>query len=608
MKYIKNRYEQKVNELINSFCVPYKSKANDEYLCTVFNYVVKNYFWSEPYVIWGAGEMSQIILNNLNVSPHNLKSIIDNNEKNWGKSIGGYLVSDPQYIIENSIKNVFVVVCDENITVEIINQIKSINPNIHICSLADARLEVPSGAQSIHLEIFMKLCAYVEATNVDEKNHLLEILICLYLKIRDFVYALKYIDILIAEYNSPEKYIILRHELNTLLKNLRMELKARKSKDILLLLFDNLGAHDIYHNESNMPYFNELKNSGTYCTKAYSPAIYTKDSTACTFLKKKVKEYYDLLLYASECNKHASPLVDKVKSCNYDFNIYASEYITNNLKKTIEIDFLLYKRNENMSASSPAVFWNALTEMVSSNKPLVDYLYFYEETHLPCLGGNHSTATKAFAFLPNYKPSNPFFHYDNDSPTQIQELFNMRHAEALHYLDEQAEFYLEMLSESAIKLIYADHSRNLKGAFLKTEKSKNELYHSNAYHIPLIVQGGSVKSGIVDSVVSTVDLDEIIIELLTNSKFPNNLDNVVQVGFSGYYNPILRENLIKEGLIESVDGFYLAIDDKYKLVVDSSKNLRYFAMDNEEEEIFDKEIQNIIYDRLYTYVEKWRNR
>ncbi len=602
-----NPYDVKINELIRQYCIDFNIKDRSAFLSTekhislLCNHTITTYIGENNYALWGAGLHTHILMKSDLIDKSKIVCIIDNDSELWGDEISGIPIKSPDALIECDINRVFINISNNTICNAITKQINSIKADINIFTIEKSRTHLKNNYWSVHFDIF-KLCySFDHETSIAKKKHLAEKIIVSYLNIRDFINAIKFIDIYIARFENPNNYIALKNELSILLDEVRANLKRRDTNDVLILLYDNLRAGEIYGNTQDMPYCNSLVNEGISYSRAYSPGLHTSDSLMCTFLNKTCYDYY-----ASKDNTPKATLINDFQNITKNIKLYTSLYINGLLKKQLNVSDDIIATCTKYNTTSE-IFWSALTDLCNDTQISLKYLHFIKETHLPCFCGAHNTDTKDFGFIEYTMPDDEFFACNFSSPTHKQETFNMRHAEALRYVDSQTEFYLSMLSSSAIKIILADHSRFLQGIFLNNSK-KNHLIHSNSFHVPIIIHGGEIKHDVITDVFSTAYFGEIISKISQKVKLTNNNLNIAEVGFSGYYNFKRKKTALLQGDQYAANGFYLAIDEKYKLVIDSANELHYFAMDNEEEEIFEEEVQKIIHDRLYKYVEKWRNK
>ncbi len=596
----------RINKLIKKYCIDFsiEEKAvyltSEEYIKLLGNHTITTYIGENKYVLWGAGLYTQIILKSNLIDKSKIVCIIDNDSELWGKEISGIPVKSPHVLEECETNMVFISISNSAICDAVTMQINSIKPGINIFTIDKSRNYIKNNYWSIHFDIF-KLCySFDHETDIIIKKDLAEKIIFIYLTIRDFINAFKYIDIFVSNYEDSKNYISLKNEICLLLDEIKSKLKNRETKDTLVLQYDNLRAGEIYGNTQNMPYINSLIDEGISFSRAYSPGLHTVDSVGCTFLNKNLYDFY-----ASKDIKEKSSFIRDCLTVSNNIKLYPTIFLSTFFKKQLNESNDFFSDSSTYDTTSE-VFWRALTDLCTESANSLKFLFFIKETHLPCFCGNHSTVTKDFSFADYSLPDDDFFYCNFNSPEHKQEIFDMRHAEALRYADSQTEFYLSMLSSKTIKIIFSDHSRNLQGFFLENDV-KNYLIHSYSFHVPLIIHGEGVPHKVVTDVFSTVYLGDLVTEIIGKSRLPEFNQKIAEVGFSGYYNVKRRKKALSQGDMYAVNGFFLALDKDYKLVIDSEGVLHYFAMDNEEQEIFDQQLQKLIYSRLYKYIEKWRN-
>lgn len=576
----KNEFIQKLEDILEEHCVPSSLFS--------INQIYANYEKimaecdQKPWALFGGGgTFTHFAQDFLQEKPYkNLCCILDNDSGIEGTRLNDIPVYKPEALTQLGIESVCLIVPGH--IKEITEQLKGISSEITIHNMSD----FPSYyMKNMYASIHMDRVKYYEATDPQVKKQQLEIIIASYLDIGDFSNGFDYLEKHIKEYEDPS-YVILKEKLQRLLGELKRKLAERTEIDSTLIILDNLLKNDAYQ---QMPFLNQWKEQGTCYEKAYSPGVYTIEATHAIF-----QQQYGPENLKNNFTKTAkdTKLYEHFMKEGYENNVYHTIGVTgqmvSDVNQIIYNDTSVYK-NCVFQRSTPLLFWEMITNLGSSPEKQFNLVHTIQESHLPYLGGKHSVD------LPILEV------YGMTNKEEQETLFQIRCKEALLYLDQQLSFYLPLLPEISTKVITADHGRFKKLNPNKEDTPKLFFWHRSHYHVPLIVVGKTVESKKIEDVFSLFHLPDMLISLEKEKTLFQQESSYARVDFRGWVSESRRKNDIKNGLSGHIDGFICFLDDTYKLVLDGHGVFHYFAMDKEEEELFDPSLQKEIDRRFRSF-------
>lgn len=586
---IENQYEKRIKEIFSRFCQPVHEK-NRALLGTRMAQILTPYT-QEPWALFGTGELTEILFQFLDFSKlQNFKGFFVNDPDKWGTEYFGGIIHNPDTVVNMDVKTLF------NFTIsyyaEVVQQFSTLNPNIKVIDFmtevhhahsdfdgyqlgcgyiqfCKRQVPTPLDVESVtYLDLYIYRRLYETTEDPQEKKELLEYIIASYVLMRDFVNGFLYMDRFVADYGGGH-YDVLKQELESVLQDLKECLQARETRDILLVLLDNLSAHYFYKKDE-FSYLNKLAQEGTYYEKAYSPSLFTSESLSATWRKTPAHQLFqeigdigmkaevDKRGYTSgACFSHQKKITGPTQS--------PPRYLYDNheiFQDTLQKEML------------PQQYWYALTAIATAETPHFVMMHAINETHHPFYCGGYQTGENMY---PSGKPV--------ATPEVNQAFLMKRLSDVFTYVDVQSEFYLSMLGEAAVKVVFADHGRCLEALYTKDHPVHSPFQSSRNFHIPLIVHGGNVPQKQVSSVCSTLYLSDLLTGLMDGKDYVPS-QPYGQVANLAIRSEALRKQLKYEVDYE-VDGFRMVLDEEYKMIRNAHGVCRYFAMAQEHEELHD---------------------
>lgn len=576
-----NKYQLRLDKIISKHFILNES-INTSNPINLIGKIIRDKCENKKFAIWGAGEHTIQLHKYLSVEIKNAKFIIDNNEYLSGSEILGFKVVHPSMIKEDDIDVILISSYAGANSIE--EQIKNMNLKCEVVNFYKTLKEMGTrlggpffSNSSIYIELYNLKNKYEESNTVSKKEEFLIKIIFLYLQLKDFYNAKIFINkYLKFNFSNKEKYKNLLKEIDDLIQDLKYKLKNRNGKDIVLMFLDSLRAKDVYDKNSPMKYLNGILKDSIYLTKAYSPSITTYESVPSMFLNSMpfVNELYKRnTIRQNECE-----FIKLAINKGYKIKIYTLGHWN-----IINGSNIQYGEESNYSAET---LWNSLIDLANSIEENTIYLlYFWQETHSPHIGGHHTKLPQGHV--------TPFTC--NDKIEQTQEEYSKQYRESLTYIDNQLEFYGNIISNNTIKLIFSDHGQIIDKALQPLENIGTLVgWHTLRYNVPLIINGGNIEPKKINDMYSTKNLGNIIKSIIENDLNINTSD-VVEINFSKINNSIIINNYKNKGYDDYLYGFKVFLSEKYKVVITGNEKIKVYENNDEFNEIKDEvKIKRII--------------
>lgn len=288
----------------------------------------------------------------------------------------------------------------------------------------------------ITLELYYA-CQYYEKakeSNTKYAAYYLKVLISDYIKERDFVNALLYVDEYIAcQYEGWETYARFKENLDELLDQIKRAVLSRKSSNatILFFLIDGWAYNFFADRETyRMDFLHAYTDQkGIEFQNAYSPGVFTTEAMRSVFSKENMlgEAFWDLDMHDSAVNVFYRHLKSK------GFRI-----------KTYGIFDMEAKRVEGPERHMNRLFWDILCDLREHDEPVFYYMHESGLFHNPTYCGRQSHVPISWGMQCR----------SNLQPAAVRkDAFQ----DSAQYLDKSLAFYFDYLSEESPKVIFADH-------------------------------------------------------------------------------------------------------------------------------------------------------
>ncbi|OEF97717.1 sulfatase-like hydrolase/transferase [Desulfuribacillus alkaliarsenatis] len=571
-------------------------------------------------VIWGAGAHTNELVNLLPINEKNIVGILDIDSTSQNQTLHGYPVYDPSYIKDGNIE--MVVISSFVHRQEMKDTIGTLNPK---CKHIDFYDELAARGIELQCAFFAsfgdyqelyRIKSFYESAKVDEeREHYLFQLICRYLSIKDFVYAKQFSTIYIENnYKNSTSIKEFWDEFAILTKKIHAAISKRNTLDISMFVIDALRYKDI----TAMPYLNSLAENSAHFTKAFATNLHTRMSLLSILTGKLPIDdelYKQHIIILEE-----SPLLSKLKNSGYRLRNYTLD--KNFIADGPDMELIRLRTNPNETAtdsnrvirkSTPSVLWDhicCLAENIDS--PIFTLLHLIAETHRPHLCGFHKRqplihqeVREVIEYLDVYVEENL---------QQTPEEFIEQYRECVEYVDTQLSYYSQFFPGESLNVFFGDHGQAIETVFQKSDNMFPLLScHDDRIHVPLILNGRTIKSKEVNQLFSLKDLGQVLIDLLNKYENYLNVDKnteklevsipeveFVPIQFEPIYNKDAMKNYLKAGGEKFVCGTKAVRTENEKYVL--------YANGEEEFYILPDEVTNISKDyMLNALIKKTKN-
>jgi len=275
------------------------------------------------------------------------------------------------------------------------------------------------------------------ACSLEEEENLIKELIFLYLEIRDFVGAFKWMDTYVKKgFNEVQKYYLAKKEIEELLIQIEECLKEDNKKDIVVNWLDNVPNRDF----SKMNWLYEHCKQGLIFDYAFSPHATTRSAMMNLFKASLPQEGKSRAFHKEKVTVKNSPLLECLEKQDYKFKFIANRYTYKELfeeQDIIKFDYSFFDSGSNAEGCSTQLQWYALAERLKNNTAGLYFIHNVSETHwsymCPTSLGTLESGTM-----------------------REQETYKLL-ATSREYLDEQLKFYSRFYGSNAYEIYLSDH-------------------------------------------------------------------------------------------------------------------------------------------------------
>ena len=539
--------------------------------------------------IWGAGDHTNELMKVINHNNKNLICIIDKGVKrNDKRYLNSYPIYNPSKLNELNINTILIssFAYKEEIKKEIdfINLGHQCIDIYEILKQKGIILETPFYYDHPdYIELYNERMLYEIGTVPKEKEKHLYRLIIKYLQIRDFKYALLFIDQYIKEgYSRKNDFIAFKKELEELFANIKRELSHRKHKDIIWFLIDSLRYKDVEGN--NMPFIKDISRESIYFKNAFSTNLFTYMSVF-SMLTQKLPidgELYKKDTISAEESEFLSFLIEngyRIKSYILGKELFEPHSQIDQVKTKRRI-VQNEEEEKSLGVFISTLLWRSLCDFLQNKEESIfSLLHIVGEIHKPHICGYHQ--------------KKPMIHsgveeYCYQKPEQNEEDFKAQFYECIKYVDDQLKFYMDFYPESIVTIISGDHGQGLENIFEPTNNLFLTLGCSDERtHIPFIINISNQKPRCYRDIFSMKYAGKILVELLDSREIIIEQD-FAEFQFEAYFNRALANRLKEIGAEKFVKGFKGIRTSDYKYVVYNGHGEELYQLPDETRNIIDE--------------------
>jgi len=377
--------------------------------------------------------------------------------------------------------------------------------------------------------------------DIELKEIALRRLIFAYLSIRDILNAKKYMSEYIEKrYTDYGLLDELGFRLDDLLKKAKERIRARKQDAVLIYLIDGLSEKTAEHTN----YIKAFTEDSFCFERAFTQYAYTTASLTALFTGKNLIE--DAAYETAVFNEHNSPFIQIVTQKGYTFECFLS--IDKKPLNEVTVNAI-----QNMSSG----MWQIITRLSMTDEKCVYYAHFME-AHLPYDNGFGTGITQYDFFTSDQWPT--FVKIT----TELQ---------AVHYIDEQFNFFDEIVGNLSAKILMSDHGRGSNGQYYWRWKKEADLYAVGCRNcrIFLSVKSKHFSKGKTRKIFSISNFDKLFLAAIGEQ----NVDTVFSeysktCGLPTYDEPLIKYifpnlELPWKGVVSAVGCYWVAYDGKTEL-------------------------------------------
>lgn len=371
--------------------------------------------------------------------------------------------------------------------------------------------------------VFYQLKKYRSTGSRVVKQTLLRKIVFAFLWMKDFISAEKYIaEYISAGYEGHERYSDFWSELKKLLADVKRRLSERRSKDTLIFCLDAIG----YNVQDDLPFLKSIQDTCIVFENMFTVTPFTVPTFKTIFCRKNaVDDRSYELPFIDGAN---SPFLEYLETNKYKFLYFGPVYGHFAPKYQSRL-------NKGWDEAGSYIFWSALEQLLLSEQPAVFLIHEKSESHLPYR-------------CADFDGERFITEADMEAPQEDQDL-QMRAAYC--WLNQQLEFYMDLLPQKSTKIFMSDHGRGGVGRC----------------HTVFQVQGQSISPYREHGLYSYIDLSEIFRCLLEER--PEDIQKYrrpyVKIQDVDFYNPYVLSQRIKTHNIGSLASYHgiITLDSQY---------------------------------------------
>ncbi len=548
-------YDKKLNNILDKYKIKVKSEAQlSDNLEGIIIEVLTKKCKGKVCALWGAGQNNTksshaaILIAKYATFIQNMVCVIDSNTELHGKQFLGYPIIAPNQMKDYKVD--LVIIASKNSGTSIKKNLLELDSE---CGYIDIYEELRLREIEVYNNFYDENSIYTQIYNIqikyqqEGKQEDLRYLISLYLSIRDFYYAEKYMKKYInLSHDDYHNYELLLSDLNNLFSEMK-EQSVKRYKDVSMFYIDALRGREVFDEENReCQIFKRYCNYGKVFTNIYSTAVTTYESMMSVISGKyplETQVYTNDFLHEAKDFK----LLAHYEEMKYNINFMVSECYRI-VKETDRINYYLQNY-------MPQKLWTLACQLAESLENTFNFVYFPYEVHFPLLCGYHKElpVIKAFSDL---------------GIEEFPESIEQQYLECVDYTDKQFEFYYDFLGPNSVKVIFSDHSQ------VVYDKSNDHKTYNMYYkykelttHVPLIVSSESWKQEEINELYSMIDFNNILLTMLNGSDISELKKEIVRYQYYPMHNPKMREHARQYKYDNYIDGIDAFLSRNYLYIV-----------------------------------------
>lgn len=510
--------------------------------------------------IWCNGEHTRMLMADYMDELKNVNIIIDNKLNGQGD---GFNIIRENEIIDNRIDGI--IISSYGFKDEIKSNLENNYNNIPYLDIYEELRKIGIGLEAEYYKYSHPNNTYLVINkyrnNIRLQNNLEYSYIQLINKlivIKDFFTAAEVAEQFLKIASEPEKVGQVLTLLLDICEYVKYSIRNIDRNNILMLCIDSMRKQDFYGRYKNT--MKAVNNNVCCYHNAYSVSTSTYESLIPTY-----GEYNSVRKIGN---------IVKEKDCRF-----ICEAVKNNRRihfytdgdKFIDSDKIKYS---GCFQTITEKLWNFLID-ANNEKNGLFYIHVLQESHFW-----YANAYTEAPFVAGV--STDVINFNNNEI--INNLKNQK-LDADRYLDNILSVLLDNIKSNFV--VYADHGYIMPDEYKIDNKDNSAYsYHNNLIQIPLIIKQNGNKSMVGDryELVSLMQLNEILCNLINNRMVMPNEHNYIKVQRTGIYNPKLKKIYREKGRERELMAFELFIFiDGYKLCVYENGEMVFLYKDKKVE-------------------------
>lgn len=337
-----------------------------------------------------------------------------------------------------------------------------------------------------------------------------------YIEIKDFRSAIVHAKTLVELSNEREDRLLLKKIEE--IYDLQLEALGRINEEhVLMLCIDGLRRQDICK-EYMKNLYSFLTNETQYFSNAYSASTSTYESLIPAYSENtdlRTKYYESNMVPCGSCR-----FINEAKKQGRKIFFYTDG--------TAYIDDADIDVNQKFQTATEKL-WDFLLDAEKEENGLF-YIHILYESHYSY--PNPYTKGEIIA-----EGTSIFFNYLEKNGGKIPLDFNRQQKDSLCYLDDVVIPLIEKIKCRMV--LYADHGNVLfeKGTVIHNIEKSKYTFHEDLIQVPLAIRSPEVKLGNNLSLVSIMELNNIVISLMNKKEVLLSQNEYIKIIRSRIYNP-----------------------------------------------------------------------
>ena len=555
----KNQYDEKLNSIIKQYGYEAKGVISSTQVHAAVVDIFTERCVNKKVAIWGVGKKNTVnshaavIINKYILNLQGLEFLVDSSADIQGTEFMGYPVIAPEDLVKTDVD---IVIIGSRASAEAI--IKNAKEMVPGCECLNIYEELRKRGIVIDYNFFSEQNMYTrlyqlradyEKAEEGRKAALLKEIIAGYLEIRDFFYAEKYAGLYIQnKYENCGKLAAMMEQIREVQDEIIRKNSVKKG-NVLVHLIDSLRAVDVFGQtggELKYKMFSGYQKNAVSFTNAYSTGPTTYESMMGV-VKRKLSFEEDVYDNNFMFSFEEFPILRKMKGMGKKIIFYvAKDYYIMEGSGGLE-------RKEHLHMSEK--LWNAACDMAGSGQEIFGFLYYPWELHFPLLCGFLSTP-------PTVR------HFSDVGVEDMSGFIENQFEDCKRYVDVQFSYYQDMLGKHTTNVFMGDHSQPVYSK--EYPEYPYYMYYNDpdrASHVAFFVSGQEYEKRNHSGLVSMLDFNQIMEEVVCNKNMEFPVREVVQYQYYNIQNKKLREVAEKNGFWDYTEGIQCFLSDRHLFAI-----------------------------------------